>query len=206
VSLYGDTDELKRALAIATTDTSLDDDLDRALFAASNAIDEATGRTFAKGDDDDVRLYEVNTAVPRMLTIDDLVELVSLEVDPTGEGTFETWVLDTDFRLQPLNAEALGKPWTMIRTLQSQAFPTNPYALVRITGTFGWPSVPSQIVQATMLLAAQLFQRTRSAPFGIVTAGADVGAVAYIARNDPHISGLLQPFSRRRGFSTVQLA
>jgi hypothetical protein len=206
MSLYGDTDELKRALSLTTTDTGMDDDLDRALFSASDGIDEAVGRSFGKGEEGEERLYEAGDAwISRMLAIDDLVELTSLTVDRTGEGTFETWVLDTDFRLGPLNAPGDERPWTSVRTLSGQGFPSHTDALVKVTGTFGWPSVPSQIVQATMLLAAQLFQRTRSAPFGVITAGADVGAVAYIARRDPHISGLIQPFSRRAVFGSVAL-
>ncbi len=205
MSLYGDTDELKRALSLSVTDTSMDDDLDRALFAASGGIDEALGRTFGKGDDGEERLFEAGDAwVSSMLAIDDLVDLESLTVDATGEGTFETWTLDTDFRLGPLNAPAKGRPWTSVRSL-ALSFPAHPNAIVKVTGTFGWPSVPAQIVQATMLLGAQLFQRTRSAPFGVVTAGVDVGAVAYIARNDPHISALIQPFSRRALFGSLQL-
>ena len=197
---YADPDDLKRQLSIATNDTSLDDELERDIVAASGWIDEELGRTFDVTQDGEtaVRLYSAAGAYELgSLVIDDLTELTSVRVDRTGDGDFETWTLDTDFALEPTNAEALGRPWTTLRTLATKIFPRHRYAVVEVTGRFGWTAPPAQITEATLLLAAQLHHRRRSSPLGFRL---DEGAVAYIARRDVHIGGLIRPFSRKRLF------
>jgi hypothetical protein len=198
-SAYADIDDLKRQLAISTTDTSQDDELERHILSASGWIDEELGRPFgATEGDDEVRTYAPGSARDLgYLVIDDLAELTSIRVDRAGDGTFETWTLDTDFVLDPPNAEVKGRPWTSIRTLSSQSFPSHRFAVVEVTGKFGWMSPPPQITEATLLLAEQLYHRSHSSPLGFRL---DDGAVAYIARRDPHIAGLIRPFSRRALF------
>jgi hypothetical protein len=66
---------------------------------------------------------------------------------------------------------------------------------VSVTGTFGWPSVPAPVKQATMILASRYLQRSRSAPFAILSFG-DGGEASRITRSDPDVAMLLGPYTR----------
>jgi hypothetical protein len=63
---------------------------------------------------------------------------------------------------------------------------------VEVTGVFGWPAVPAPVVQATMLVASELF-RLRDAPFGVAGFG-EFGAVR--VRENPKVAALLDPYCK----------
>ena len=93
----------------------------------------------------------------------------------------------TDYTAEPLNALVQGHPITALRrrygfwaTLQ-----------VRVTGAWGWPGVPDEVSQATLLQASRLFNRRKS-PEGI-TGNAEWGLVR-VTRVDPDVASLLQPY------------
>ena len=198
--VYVDVDDFKKTLA-AEGSTFLDDDIEIALQAASAGIDEAQGRTYGKSDEDEVRVFSPDNR--ELLWIDDLAaEPTTVRVDTAGDGTFETWTQDTDFRLGPLNAEIKGKPFTSIRA-KNRGLPVGDFSIVEVTGIFGWPAPPSQIVEATGIIASQLVKRAREAPFGVVSISSETAA--YIARNDPHVSFLLQGLGRRQLFASLRL-
>lgn len=192
---YATPAELRATLEL-TGETFADADLTLALAAASRGIDQATGRRFFPDPDaNQVRHYSPPAA--DVLLIDDLVTLTSLNVDTDGDGTFEeTWVLNTDFVLEPLNAAADSHPWTRLRThpLRGKQLPWRYPRSVELTGKFGWDEAPDEIKQATVIIASKLVQRAREAPFGILV-GADSLAV-YIARQDPEVMFLIEPYSR----------
>lgn len=189
--------ELKATLELSG-ETFADNDIDLAVSAASRSIDNLCGRRFwPDADATQVRYY---TPEDRgCLNVDDLVELTSLKTDPGGDGTFdETWSLDTDFVLLPLNAATDGRPWMRI-----EAHPNGSYRMpvgfprsVKITGKFGWTAVPDEIKLATTVLASKLMRRAREAPFGVVAFGLDSGAAMRIARSDPDVMGLISSFDR----------
>lgn len=175
-----------------------DGDIQNALVAASRGIDEALHRRFwLDADANQVRYY-----TPRYggcLEIDDLVVLTSLKCDQDGDGTFEeTWTLNTDFILEPLNAAADGKPFERIERhdLATRSFPSWRRS-VEVTGQFGWAAVPAGVETLTTLIAARLVQRTRQAPFGIIALGGDGAAVraAAMAR-DPEYAWLTDGLQR----------
>lgn len=195
---YVTTAQLKATLNIAGT--AYDTDLAAACVGASRAIDAATGRRFYLDSDvNQVRYYTPESL--RLLPIDDLAVLTAVAIDRGGSGSFtETWTNGTDFVLEPLNATADFWPSETIRVRQlaGRWFPTWIEKSVRVTGQFGWAQVPDDIYAATEILAAKLFKRTREAPFGIVTAGIDQGAVMRIARTDPDVANLIARFYRHR--------
>lgn len=210
MSSYADIADVKKTISIAVSDVDLDDDLEGAILAASAGIDMELGRSFGiENGTDNVRSYSPGDSYwTRILSIDDLAAFTSLRVDPTGRGDWEDWTLDTDFRLGPLNA-AVGlqgwRPYTHLRSLEKR-WPTQEDAIVEVTGQFGWRDLPPQIREATGLLAEKLMVRKRQAPLGFVATGNDIGAVAYIARNDPQIMGLISRLSRRSNTGSVKLA
>lgn len=191
--------ELKATLEM-TGLTYADADIAVAITAASRGIDEATGRRFwDDADANQVRYYRPDRE--ETLDIDDLITLTSVLVDRDGDGTFEeTWVLDTDFVLEPLNAAADGEPWTRLSRHPSTAFAsfarTYPRS-VKMTGKFGWASVPAGVKAATTIIATRTLKRTREAPFGVVSLGLEGAAVraASMAR-DPDVWFLLAPYAK----------
>jgi hypothetical protein len=189
--------EVKSALQLSG-DSFADSEISLALTTASRAIDRCTDRRFwADPDATQVRYY--STRRPRrIIEIDDLIEFTALDTDNTNDGTFETsWTRNTDFVLEPLNAQAEDEPYTTIHIIarSSLILPCGPRT-IRVTGKFGWAAVPPQVKEATIVLASKLTRRVREAPFGIVTAGIDEGAAMRIARNDPDVAFLIGPLTR----------
>lgn len=181
---------LKATLGL-TGETFADPDIATAITAASRGIDQLCGRRFwLDADASQVRYYTPISA--DLVSIDDLVTLTSLAHDPGGDGTYsEAWTLNTDFVLRPDNAPADDRPWeTIARHPRARFRFVSQYPrTVKLTGKFGWPSVPAPVVEATTILATKLLRRSREAPFGIVSIGLD-GAAVRIARNDPDIAFL----------------
>lgn len=184
--------ELKATLSL-TGETYADADIAVAVEAASRGIDEVCRRRFwADANANQVRYYTALT--DSIVVIDDLVTLTTLASDANGGTTFaDTWTLNTDFTLGPDNADADGRPWELIvRHPLARHYLTTSYPRsLKVTGKFGWPTVPAAIKSAATLMATQLLRRMREAPFGIV--GFDETAMR-IARTDPHIAFLVNPY------------
>ena len=101
-------------------------------------------------------------------------------------------VVDTDFYLAP----ETGPPWDVLRS-NGLTFPVGAQT-VTVTARWGWEAVPTEITQATKIIAARLFRRPREAAFGVAALGFDSGAV-YVARTDPDVDMLLGPYCRHFG-------
>jgi hypothetical protein len=199
---YVELEEFKSTAEMSSTSFA-DQDIQLGLVAASRGIDLALGRRFYPDlDANQIRYY--TPASPNWLAVDDLITLTALATDPNGNATFtDTWTLNTDFVLEPLNAAADGWPYQSLRRQPRSTifFPYYPRA-ARVTGKFGWATTPTAIKEATTLIAARLMKRTREAPFGIVSFGLDGAAVraASMAR-DPEIAFLVGPYSRNSGIA-----
>lgn len=198
-NLYLTLEQLKSTLTLQGS-TFADADLNLAISAASRAIDSTTGRRFwLDTGTANVRYYTPDTY--RILPIDDLVTLTSVAIDRYGAGTFtETWTLGTEYVIEPFNApqEQPARPYEKLRVRiwSGKWLPAGIEQSVKVTGQFGWASVPDDVTAATGILAAKLLKRSREAPFGIVTAGIDEGAAMRIARTDPDVYTLLRAYDR----------
>lgn len=205
-SLYLAVEDLKDTLELSNLSYA-DKDVGRSVSAASRAVDAWTGRRFyltpaAAG------TYMARLFTPTrqgVLLIDDLAELGTAGVEAADSaGVYTTWTLNTDYKLEPANAVADGQPFTRIRALERSSFITDsvgfPYwpASVRITGRWGWPTLPDEVVQATQILATQLLRRVREAPFGVVGIGLE-GEAIRLSKTDPQIVQLLGHLRKRRG-------
>lgn len=197
---YISREELKEALSLAGQ-AFADQDLDRAIAAASRAIDTTTGRRFYPDPSDTTRKYiPMNT---NYISIDDLSSFTSL-TDSGGAS----WTLNTDFFLEPINAIAEGQAYTGIRSINkpflwdaSHMLPgvPGPDPRISVTGKFGWAAPPAEIVQATQILATRLMRRGREAAFGVLGLGLD-GAAVRIVNTDPDVMSLVQPYVRTVSF------
>ncbi len=174
-----------------------DYDAQMAISAASQGIDQYTGRRFSlDADTTSVRYYTPREL--RYVNVDDIVSVATVSVDYDGDGVFETvWALNTDYVLEPLNAAADGWPYETIRVhpRSRQWLPQYPRS-VKVQAQFGWPvAAPQNIKEATTILATRLLRRAREAPFGVVGLGIDSTGVR-ISRTDPDVCFLLDNWIR----------
>lgn len=191
--LYATVDELKSRLGL--TDTIDDFELAIVIESSSRAVDQWCDRWF-------YRAEETRTYVPcnsRYLTVDDLVEVTSVKTDPAGDGTFETTWSTSDYQLLPYNASRRGESWPFdeIQAVGSQTFPAGWFSpgradRVQIVGVFGWPAVPANVKEATLIIAADSF-KAKDAPFGVAGYG-EFGPMR--VRDNPLATRLLKRYRR----------
>jgi hypothetical protein len=193
---YASLSNVKAALRI--TDAVDDALIELSIEAASREIDGHCQRTFINSGTA-TRYYVPDDALT--VRIDDLISLTTLQTSPDGILYDDTW-LATDYQLEPVNSLAGGifQPFTQIRAVGTLLFPYfNPAnlqsgeATVKVTGVWGWPSIPVQIKQATILLAMRQFKRYDS-PLGIAGFG-DLGGIR-VGRTDPDVEALIMPFKK----------
>jgi hypothetical protein len=159
--------------------------------SASRLVDSVANRRFYQ-----ITATRYYTALGgSMLEIDDLVSVTSLLTDISGTRVWDTTWAVTDYDLTPDNAADINWPYTAIRQrpFTSRWFPTIRKA-VQVTGVWGWPAVPNDIVEATILQSIRLFKR-KDSPFGVAGQG-DFGRIALLPRVDPDVAALCAPYTK----------
>lgn len=161
--------------------------LSRSITAASSAVDQFCNRTFgAAGPPASGRLYFPQG---QAVDIDDAAAVTSV-----SDAASAQLVPATDYRPGPANAPALGHPFTGLWLKSAGYYPDG----LTVVATWGWPAIPTAVVEATLLMAHRLYKR-KDAPFGI--AGVDPeGGVVRLSSLDPDLRLLL------RGYRRVPLA
>jgi hypothetical protein len=192
---YATLAEVKASLRI--TDNLDDALLETAIESASRMIDGFTARTF----------FNAGTAVRNFaatdeinLIIDDAISVTQVTSTDEVGGTYTTWK-SSDYQLEPINSRSDGlyMPFTGIRAVNDYLWPVvDQQALVRITGVWGFPSVPVAIKQATVIQSSRLFKRLDS-PLGIAGFG-DMGAIRVNRYLDSDVEQLAMPFRIMRNF------
>ena len=192
---YATLSDVKASLRL--TDNIDDALLETAIESASRMIDGYTARTFSNAGTA-VRNFAATDAIN--LIIDDAITVT--EVASTDEiGDSYTIWKPTDYQLEPLNSRSDGlyMPFTGIRAINDYLWPVVDYqALVRITGTWGFPTVPIAIKQATIIQSSRLYKRLDS-PLGVAGFG-DMGAIRVGRYLDPDVEQLAMPFRIMRNF------
>ncbi|MEW1719779.1 phage gp6-like head-tail connector protein [Streptomyces sp. NPDC093109] len=183
---YATRDALKLRLGLEDDDTTRDELLDNALAAAARGIDTATGRRFWLDDLPSARSFTLagrtvrDEAGTRVL-LDDMGADPEL-VETGGAGT---WSPLTGYDTAPDNALLRGRP---ITALSGAGWGTG---RIRVTARWGWPAVPDEIREATLIQAARLYRR-KDSPEG-VTGSAEWGVVR-LSRRDPDVWALIEHF------------
>lgn len=178
-------------LALNATDTTADDLLNKALAAASRSIDATCGRRFYLDTTASTRTYSLEGRVVcdadgERLLVDDIGDEAGLVVE-TGSGGDYTAV--TGFETGPDNAIVRGRPVTsLVRTSGSWG---GGATRARVTARWGWPVVPEEIAQATLIQANRLYKR-KDSPEG-VTGSAEWGIVR-LGRKDPDVWNLIEHY------------
>ena len=192
---YLSRDDLKNTVSLGGS--YADPDIDRALAAASRAVDDACNRRFYPDANANSVRYYTPQAFDRIL-IDDLLTFTSLKTSQFGDGTFTTtWTLNNTIVLEPLNASADGWPYTRIKLNPWRAllgFPHWAPRSVELTGKFGWAAPPAPIVQATGLVAKRLLERSKSAVGIVIT----TEMATRISSSDPDVRTLLSTYIREQ--------
>ena len=187
---------LAEVKASARITDSVDDTLlELAVESASRLIDSYTQRYFYNGGTA-TRLF-----VPQDSYVTEIDDLVSLTTLQTSDGdSFDTTWASKDYQLEPLNGIVdglTGYPATRVRAVDDFLFNVlDGEATVRITGVWGWSSVPTAIKQATIIQAARIFKRNDS-PLGIAGFG-EMGAVRVGVQLDPDVKHLVEPYRKVR--------
>ena len=188
---YVTREALKNQLGIEASETDRDARADRAVRAASRAIDRATGRRFFLDEQPQTRTYRLDGRIVReregdLLLVDDIGDTAGMVVE-VGYNT--SWSPVTDYETHPDNALADGRPVTgLLRLGRVWALPSS---RVRVTARFGWPTVPDDIAEAAMIQAARLFKRADS-PEGVM--GSAEWGVVRLSRRDPDVWALIEPY------------
>jgi hypothetical protein len=187
--------DVKAALRIQD---SIDDTLlETAIESASRMIDGFTARTFSNAGTA-VRNFAATDAIN--LIIDDAITVTKVESTDEIGDTYTEWAVN-DYQLEPVNgrADGLYYPYTGIRAVNTYSWPVVDYqALVKITGTWGWASVPTAVKQATIIQASRLFKRLDS-PLGVLGMG-DMGQIRVSRYLDPDVEQLVMPYRIMRNF------
>ena len=193
MTAYATLAQVKAALRI--TDTVDDALIEMARVSASDLIDGYTGRTF---DTSGTVTRVFAPADDYVLQTDDLAGTAVTITSSTGaDGVFDVTWKTSDYQLEPLNGVSNGQavPFTRIRAVQDYLWPTaGGEATVRVTGVFGFVSVPTVITQAAVLQASRIFTRLQS-PLGVAGFG-EMGVVRVTRALDPDVAALVEPYRR----------
>lgn len=195
---YSSLAQVKSALRISD---SVDDTLlEMSVESASRMIDGYAGRYFYSSGTA-TRVFAADDSI--VCQIDDLAgTAITLQTDPGADGTWsDTWTT-TDYQLEPTNGivDGLDVSYTRIRAIGDYSFPMQyGTALVKVTGVWGWSSVPIAITQACVIQASRIFKRLDS-PLGVAGFG-DMGAVRVSRYLDPDVQQLVAPYVKYRNFA-----
>ena len=180
--------DVKASLRI--TDTIDDALIENRINAASRMVDQYCNRYFYSGSAGEVRYYKANDGFT--CWIDDAQAVTLLETSSTDPLIYDTTWQTGDFQLQPNNSRANGS-YTYIVATDNYLFPVwADIALVKVTGTFGWSSVPDPIKFATIIQASRLFKRLES-PLGVAGVS-DMGIMRVGSSIDGDVAQLINPY------------
>lgn len=169
--------------------------LNQALLGASRGIDAYCGRRFYR-DSAAVartlqpRLRTVRTGDGDLLLIDDLATTSGLIVEVGSVAT--GWTAVASYETSPDTALYDGWPVTGLLAAAGTWSPTAT-SRARITGRWGWPSIPDVVVQATLMQAARLYRR-KDSPEGV--SGSSEWGLIRVPNMDPDVRALLAPLVR----------
>lgn len=154
--------------------------IEKAIESASRSIDRITNRRFYADSTVQQRFYRPIDWY--RLDVDDISTTTGIEVafDQTGNGNYtQVLTFNTDYILDPINAPQKAIPYTRVVMVGATTLPA-PYSwrpAVRVTARYGWFNgvAPDDIIEATLILSADLFKRASSV--GGVLGLSELGAI-----------------------------
>ena len=183
--------DVKQALRIQDT---IDDALiENSINSACRLIDQYCNRYFYSTAAGEVRYYKANDGF--ICWIDDAQSITEIKTSSTDPLIFDVTWESGDYQVLPANRTANGGyyPITGITATDNYLFPVwADMALVKVTGQFGWASVPEPIKFASIIQASRLFKRLES-PLGVAGVS-DIGIMRVGANIDGDVAQLCNPF------------
>lgn len=170
-------------------DTDEDAALQRAITAASRAIDRWTGTTFYPVTE--TRVFA--TRDPYKVWVDQFTSATNLVVKTGTSGLYASTIADTDYVLWPYNAPKRLQSYRRIDSPGAR-FSVENRPTVEVTATWGWDFLPDDVERAARIKAAHLFRR-KDTPDG-VAGSSEYGVVRISKYEDPDVVLLLNPFSQ----------
>jgi hypothetical protein len=191
---YALLEDVKDALRIT-------DDVDDLVLAgvvesASRAIDKYCDRYFGQTGTQAAPVHRLYRARSQQVMIDDLVTLTDVGVEYSGFAeTFSSLGANSVLK-QPVNADTENptRPFTSLLAKPGTVLPPPP-GWVRVTGVWGWPTVPPQIRDACVLQTVRLF-KSRDVPLGVMGGADMMGAIRLPGGLHPDARQLCEPFRR----------
>lgn len=180
---------LAELAARLTERVSAQDELTRRLAAASGAVESYTGRMFTLDTEATARVYEPTRS--DRVHVDDFATTDDMVVKVGRPGSFAVF---SDFWVKPHNAPAHGRPYEWVWS--DSRFEVSTQSTVEVTAVWGWPAVPDEVAEATLIAASRLWSR-RDSPTGVAGFG-DYGVVR-ITASDVDVAQLLNPYARPSG-------
>lgn len=189
---YATLAELKARMGVPVSDTADDAIMEAVIEAASRMIDKYCNRVFYSTAGQ-VRYFTPATEV--LTFTDDLQSVSAVATDRNLDRTWSNVIPAADFELGPLNNAVSSWPFTEIRMkpLAGESFDLG-LEMVKVTGTWGWATVPDAVNEACLITAARYFKR-KDAPFG-VAGGGEVGQSVALRAVDPDAGVLLAPYRK----------
>ena len=197
---YATLAEFKSSIGItdSTDDTPLQSVLDAADQLINNYVDTKVGFGVTSSQ---TRYYTASRW--DFVLTDPIVTVTTLATDINGDGTYSQAWTSNDYVLAPRNAALDSRPYTEIDVSPFSGgtlnFPTG-YLEVKVTGTFGWPSVPAAVKQAALIQAGAIWS-SRTAPFGVIGSEALGGVMRMSSALHPEARVLLEPYRLRGGLA-----
>jgi len=182
--------EVKAALRL---NDAIDDTLiENSVEGASRRIDGYCGRFFYQTTNA-IKFFASDAyrlAVPDISSTSGLI----VQTDNDGNGSFETtWTLNTDYILEPTDADLQSRPYRRITATGGKTFPMfyiPQDAGVQVTATWGYPAIPDDVREACVLLSMRQFARYNAA-LGVMAFGDMAVSVRSV---DPDVRDLLSPY------------
>ena len=179
--------------ALRLQDTVDDALLENSINSASRMIDQYCNRYFYSTSTGEVRYYQANDGF--ICWIDDAQSITEIKTSSTDPLIFDTTWEAGDYQVLPTNRWANGAyyPITGITATDNYLFPVwADMALVKVTGQFGWASVPEPIKFASIIQASRLYKRLES-PLGVAGVS-DIGIMRVGSNIDGDVAQLINPF------------
>jgi hypothetical protein len=160
------------------------------IAAAQPAVIAYCGRTFDTDTVATARYFRPLDYVT--VAIDDCWEVTSVATDNGEDGTWSTVWAAGDWLATPVGGVSpfggTGWPATGILSVEAREFAPTVRPYVKVTGKWGWASLPGQVRLATIMYSAALFQ-SHNMPLETV----------------PGVPELLAPFQRASGGGSKML-
>ncbi len=132
-----------------------------------------------------------------------------MKVDQDDDGVYEeTWVLNTDYTLEPLNGQLHGqtRPYYKIIPTAGKRLPIwGQRPQVQVTAAWGWATIPDAVKYATLLQGGRLFHR-KDSPQGVIGGHGDFLVVRVSLLIDPDVAFSLAPFRHPGSTGAPQVA